>query len=67
MTTQEELAAAMLENAAGPQTVSVDGQTVTGQDLSKQLEVLKFNGAKAAIRSAGFGVIFGQIKPPGAV
>lgn len=67
MTTQDDLKDAIAENAAGPQSMSVDGQSATNHDLEKQIAAAKFLGAQDAVRSSNRGIRFNKIKPGGAV
>ena len=67
MTTKAEVEAALADNAAGPQSISVDGQTATNHDISKQIEAIKYLGNQEAVRSTNRGIRFNKITPGGAV
>lgn len=52
-----------------PQTVSVDGRSVTQHSLPDQLELDRYLAEKAAMtagNTARYGLRFCRIKPPGA-
>ena len=53
------------EVALGPKQVSVDGTTVTSQDIAALIEADKYLKAKAAMARNHFGLRFVQLEPPG--
>lgn len=53
------------EVALGPKQVSVDGTTVTSQDVSALIEADKYLKAKTAVTRNHFGLRFAQLEPPG--
>lgn len=64
--TNEELDAALRENAAGPAKVTVDGQTVEQHSIADQIELDRYVNSKAAMVRVNRGLrlsVFGQ---PGA-
>lgn len=63
-----DLAAALNAAAAKPQSVSVDGQSMTNRPLGEQLEVTKFLMAtRARTLSPLAGVTLTKLKPHGSV
>lgn len=62
-----DLSDAIANAAQGPLTVSVDGQLVTAQDLSKLAEADRYLAAKAAATKKHRGLRITKLLPPGAV
>ncbi len=54
------------ESAAGPQRITIDGQTTEEHDLGQQVEAVKFQQSTKARRRAPFGVAFAKLRPHGA-
>jgi hypothetical protein len=60
---------AILQNALGPASASIDGRgSVTAKDIDQLIKADQYLAAKtaAANRVTGFGLRFQQIVPPGA-
>lgn len=57
---------AIKANATGPQSVSVDGNTVTQHPLPAQIEADRYVKSQEAKARKGFGLRFQKIVPPGA-
>lgn len=53
------------EVALGPKQVSVDGTTVTSQDVADLIEADKYLSAKRAAAKNHFGLRFVKLEPPG--
>lgn len=66
MSDQTEITEAIVTNATGSKSTSVDGQSETAHDLSQQIEVLKFLSAQNAVNSEGGIIRCRRSKPPGA-
>ena len=69
MATQSEIDAvedAIIENAAGPASVSVSGQTVTAKSADDLIKSANYLAAQAAANNrAHFGLRFTKLVPPG--
>jgi hypothetical protein len=57
---------AIEQNAKGPASVTVAGQTVVQKDVDQQIKADEYLAAKRAAAKAHFGVRFTKIIPPGA-
>lgn len=57
----------LVENAAKPAEVTIDGQTVKQHSLPDQIEAAKFQAGKAAVKKPCRGLRFVRISPPGGV
>ncbi len=69
MPTDEELESldeAMLANATGPASASVDGVSTNQHSIRDQIELRKFLGAKDAMATPLRALRFVKIVPPGA-
>lgn len=66
MSDQSDISASIVTNAQKAKSVSVDGQSVTTQDITAQIAAAKFLGAQAAINSENCGIIRRRNKFPGA-
>ena len=53
------------ENAAQPQSVTVDGTTVTQHPLSEQIAADRYARSKTATRGKRRGLWFSKLQPPG--
>ena len=67
MSEPTDLNEALRDSAAGPQSVSIDGQSSSEHPLTSQVEAVKFDQATRARRRTGFGVLFAKLKPHGSV
>jgi len=68
MATQAELdaiEAAIIENASGPASVSVSGQTVTARTADDLIKLHNHLTAKKAMDQSHFGLRFTKLVPPG--
>jgi hypothetical protein len=66
-TPHDEIKDAIVENIQTPQSVSVDGQSVSAKSLKDQIEAAKYIAGQEAVASAPFGLRIARIVPPGAV
>lgn len=60
-----DLAAALVEAATGPKSVTVDGQTVQAHDLDLR-QLIEADRYLAGKKTRGPGVRFTKLVPPGA-
>jgi hypothetical protein len=67
MATPDEIEDAISENATGPKSVTVDGQSVNQHDLSDQLDALDRLQEKASARRATMPVRIAKIRPGGSI
>lgn len=65
MTDAADLEQAMIDNAAGPQSAALDGQSATAHNLRDQIELDKYLASKAAARAKKPGFRFSKFTPPG--
>jgi hypothetical protein len=63
----DDLEETIRDNAAGPASVSGDAGSVTQHPLRDQIEADKYLEARKAAKSAGRGLLFSKLVPPGAV
>lgn len=56
---------AIKNNAEGPKSVSVDGQSVTQHSISDQIEADRYARAQAAGRTKGVGIRRNLVRLPG--
>lgn len=64
----KDLNQALRESAAGPQSVTVDGQTTTEHNLDSQIKATRFAMAtRARSISPAAGVSFVKLRPHGSV
>ena len=57
---------AIEQNALGPASVTVAGQTVVQKDIEQQIKADEYLAAKQAAAKPHFGLRFTKIIPPGA-
>lgn len=57
--------ATLLANAAKPEHVSVDGNSVSQHDLDSQIKAATFIAGQVAADRPHFGLRFTQLVPPG--
>lgn len=62
-----ETQAALKSNAAGPKSVSADGQTTTQHSIREQIEADRYVAATKASRRKGLGLVFSRIRLGGGV
>ncbi len=62
----DEITDQIASNALQPQSMSVDGQTVTEHSLQDQIAAAKFLQAQTAAQGSNCGLRFSKIVPPGA-
>jgi len=60
-----DLSSQIEEAAADPQSVTVDGQTVSSRPLSELIEADRYLASKAAARARKSGFRISKIIPPG--
>lgn len=65
MTDATDVANAILENAVGPASASIDGQSATAHNLRDQIALDKYLASKAAANSKRPGIRFSKFLPPG--
>ena len=63
----EELDNVIEQAASDPAQVTVDGTSVSSQDISKLIEADKYLAGKRAAASRRLPFTIGRIRPPGAV
>lgn len=56
----------IIDTALGPKQVSVDGTTVTAQDLEKIIAAKRHLAGENAAGNDAFGLRFTKMQPPGA-
>lgn len=56
---------AITDNAAGPKSASVDGQSVSQHSIREQIEADRYLASKASGRGRGIGVRRNKISLPG--
>lgn len=62
----DDLKDAIQENAAGPESVEVDGVRVKQHPLADQIAADKYLAGKTAASAGGMGFRFVKLVPPGA-
>lgn len=62
-----DLNAALRESAAGPKSITIDGQSSSEHSLTEQIEAIKFQQATKARGKVGFGISIAKLRPHGAV
>lgn len=65
MATPETIEDAIEQNALGPSSVTVEGQTVTQKNIDEQIKADTYLAGKDAAGIAHFGLRFAQLIPPG--
>ena len=66
MAEPQSIAEAIDQNARGPASVTVAGQTVVQKDIEQQIKADEYLAAKQAATKPHFGLRFMKIVPPGA-
>ena len=66
MAQPETIAEAIEQNALGPASVTVAGQTVVQKDIEQQIKADEYLAAKQAAAKPHFGLRLTKIIPPGA-
>lgn len=66
MAQPETIEDAIEQNALGPASVTVAGQTVVQKDIEQQIKADEYLAAKQAATKPHFGLRFTKIIPPGA-
>ena len=66
MAQPETIAEAIQQNALGPASVTVAGQTVVQKDIEQQIKADEYLAAKQAAAKPHFGLRLTKIIPPGA-
>ena len=66
MAQPESIEEAIEQNALGPASVTVAGQTVVQKDIEQQIKADEYLAAKQAAAKPHFGLRFTKIIPPGA-
>ena len=66
MAQPETIDEAIEQNAKGPASVTVAGQTVVQKDVEQQIKADEYLAAKAAAAKPHLGLRFTKIVPPGA-
>ena len=66
MAQPETIEEAIEQNALGPASVTVAGQTVVQKDIEQQIKADEYLAAKQAAAKPHFGLRFTKIIPPGA-
>lgn len=66
MAQPESIEEAIEQNARGPASVTVAGQTVVQKDIEQQIKADEYLAAKKAAAKPHFGLRFTKIIPPGA-
>ncbi|MBC7854501.1 MAG: hypothetical protein IAF94_13790 [Pirellulaceae bacterium] len=66
MAQPETIEEAIEQNALGPASVTVAGQTVVQKDIAQQIKADEYLAAKQAAAKPQFGLRFTKIIPPGA-
>lgn len=66
MAQPETIEEAIEQNAKGPASVTVAGQTVVQKDVDQQIKADEYLAAKQAASKGHFGLRFTKIVPPGA-
>lgn len=66
MSQPETIEDAIEQNALGPASVTVAGQTVVQKDIDQQIKADQYLAAKKAASKPSFGLRFSKIIPPGA-
>lgn len=66
MAQPETIEDAIEQNALGPASVTVGGQTVVQKDIDQQIKADEYLAAKRAAAKPQFGLRFSKIIPPGA-
>jgi hypothetical protein len=67
MATKPSTSDALQDSAAGPASMSIDGNSSTEHRLTEQIEAAKFQQAGKALRRRGFGMLTQKLQPHGAV
>jgi len=62
----EDLTATIAENAAGPASMSGDGNSASAHSLADQIAADRYLAAKRAMSSPGLGLHFVKVVSPGA-
>lgn len=55
------------DSAAGPASISIDGQSTSEHPLPDQIAADKYVRATNAFKKAGSGILFQKLRPHGAV
>lgn len=63
----DEISDQIAENALQPQSVTIDGQTVSEHSLPDQIAAAKFLASQTDAQATGLGIRFSKIIPPGAL
>lgn len=66
MVTEDDLEAAIRENAKGPAKAQGDSGSVEQHPLKEQIEADRYLSSKAARKRKGAGLRFAKLVPPGA-
>jgi hypothetical protein len=66
MAQPETIEEAIEQNAKGPASVTVAGQSVVQKDVDQQIKADEYLAAKQAAAKSHFGLRFTKIVPPGA-
>ena len=66
MSDQTDITTSIVTNAQNAKSISVDGQSVTTQDIQSQIAAVKFLGSQSAVNSDSIGIGRRRNKPPGA-
>jgi hypothetical protein len=64
---EDDLTESVLESAAGPRDIDIDGNRISEHSLPDQIAAAKFAASNRARRRRGMGVTFQKIVPHGAV
>ena len=66
MAEDSDLSETIRQTAAGPASVSIDGNSATAQDPLKQIAADKYLASKSAVRQRHRGLRFTKMAAPGA-
>lgn len=61
----DDIADAIAENATGPKSMSVDGQSVTQHSIDDQIKAANHVAGQTAASKPHFGLRFTKLIPPG--
>jgi hypothetical protein len=67
MATQPSISDAVQTSAAGPASMSIDGNSSQEHRLTEQIEAAKFQQAGKSLRRRGFGMLTQKLQPHGSV
>ena len=67
MMTDDDLTEPIVESAAGPKDISIDGNQTSEHPLPDQIAAVNHVAAERAKRKPGFGISFQKIVPHGSV